>query len=363
MRVYNKEKVHKMVTEAEQMVAVAVAGEIGRGKTRVSEARYNSECDASSERTSDGESDDEADVPDGINSSGRKSASLNRTFLMPNAEANAAIAESSPVVMRNHRRTKAQRPLSLSGLTGVPSSSIVRGSGGCNGGINGHHGVGGADYASSRWAASETALNHLVSSPILSPSSASERPFMCNASTQKDGLSPSTEGLGSSLAGLSSCGSASGSGTRPRRRRHSARHRTLKSMARRSELDVHSAGSDSNNATMQARLSASAASASSSGEASSTGTGSNRSRRIVKSTTLTRISVEHSSPVITIATSNHVVPSTAQSSPLKPQAASSNSSPRSAPSDGELCLGPADETSNFSEQAWDNYLVMTVSQC
>ena len=363
MRVYNKEKVHKMVTEAEQMVAVAVAGEISRGKSRVSEARYNSECDASSELTSEGESDDEVDAPDATNSSGRKSASLNRTFMLPNADAIAATAESSPVVMRNHRRTKAQRPLSLSGLTGVPlSSSIVAGSSGCNRGSIGNHGVGGGDYASSRWAASETALNHLVSSPTLSPGSASERPFMCNASTQKDRLSPSTEGLGSSLAGLSSCGSASGSGARPRRRRHSARHRTLKSMQRRSELDVHSGGSDSNNATLQARLSASAASASSSGEASSTGTGSHRSRRIVKSTTLTRISVEQSSPVA-VATGHHVVQSTAQSSPLKPQAASSNSSPRSAPSDGELCLGHADETSNFSEQAWDNYLVMTVSQC
>ena len=353
MRVYDKEKVHKMVTEAEQMVAVSGENKISRSKSRLTEAqRYNSECDASSELTSECESDGgDVDALDTANSStGRKSVSLNKTFSLPSGDAAAALAESSPVVvMRNHRRTKAARPWSLSGLTGVPLNSLV----GAGSGV-GSGGCVRSDDASSRWAASETALNHLVSSPTLSPCSASERPFMCNASTQKDRLSPSTEGLGSSLAGLSSCGSASGSGARPRRRRHSARHRTLKSMARRSELDVHSAGSDTNNSTLQTRLSASAASASSSGEASSTGTGSHRSRRIVKSTTLTRISVEASSPVAVVA-GHHV--SNSQSSPLKAQAPSTNSSPRSAPSDGELCLGHADETSNFSEQAWDNYLV------
>ena len=38
-------------------------------------------------------------------------------------------------------------------------------------------------------------------------------------------------------------------------------------------------------------------------------------------------------------------------------ALSTLSTPRSAPSDGELGLGHVDETSSFSEQAWDNYLV------
>lgn len=60
-RVYDKEKVHKLVTEAEQMVSLC--GDACRPKDRHQELRYgnsagggaSSECDASSELTSEGE--------------------------------------------------------------------------------------------------------------------------------------------------------------------------------------------------------------------------------------------------------------------------------------------------------------------
>lgn len=333
---------HKLVTEAEQMVSMS--GDACRGKNRKPEARYsnpdvahNSECDASSELTSEGESDKEVETHETPGSSGRRSATLNRTFLVPGG---TDVAEASPVVMRNRQRIKPQRPLSFSGLSGTLAALSNS-----------------ADGASARWAASETALNHLMSSPALSPCLAGSRPLMCHASTQKDRLSPSTEGLGSSLAGLSSSGSASAGGVRQRRRRHSARLRNMKSISRRG--DAHDAqivpgANESNNTTIQARLSVSAASASSSGEGSSAGAGSQRSRRIVKSSTLTRI-VDASAPlpIVTGPVAN------AQSSPLKkPTPPSTNSSPRSAPSDGELGLAHVDETSNFSEQAWDNYVVI-----
>ena len=322
-----------------------MSGDACRGKNRKPEARYgnpevahNSECDASSELTSEGESDGEVEVRETPGSSGRRSATLNRTFLVPGG---TDVAEASPaVVMRTRHRIKPQRPLSFSGLSGTLAALSNSG-----------------DGASARWAASETALNHLMSSsPALSPCLAGSRPLMCHASTQKDRLSPSTEGLGSSLAGLSSSGSASAGGVRQRRRRHSARLRNMKSISRRSEHDAQIVQSNesNNNMTLQTRLSVSAASASSSGEGSSVGAGSQRSRRIVKSSTLTRI-VDASAPLPIIA---GPVANT-QSSPLKPMPPpSTNSSPRSAPSDGELGLAHVDETSNFSEQAWDNYVVI-----
>ena len=324
---------------------VSMSGDACRGKNRKPEARYgnpevahNSECDASSELTSEGESDGEVEVRETPGSSGRRSATLNRTFLVPGG---TDVAEASPaVVMRTRHRIKPQRPLSFSGLSGTLAALSNSG-----------------DGASARWAASETALNHLMSSsPALSPCLAGSRPLMCHASTQKDRLSPSTEGLGSSLAGLSSSGSASAGGVRQRRRRHSARLRNMKSISRRSEHDAQIVQSNesNNNMTLQTRLSVSAASASSSGEGSSVGAGSQRSRRIVKSSTLTRI-VDASAPLPIIA---GPVANT-QSSPLKPMPPpSTNSSPRSAPSDGELGLAHVDETSNFSEQAWDNYVVI-----
>ncbi|XP_046638944.1 uncharacterized protein LOC124320227 isoform X2 [Daphnia pulicaria] len=343
-RVYNKEKVHKLVTEAEQMVSLS--GEACRSKNRKPEARYNnpevvhnSECDASSELTSEGETDEE-DVQETPGSSGRRSATLNRTFLVPGS---TETVEASPVVMRTRQRIKPQRPLSFSGLSGTTTL--------------GSNGSGGA---SARWAASETALNHLTSSPAHSPCLPGSRPLMCHASTQKDRLSPSTEGLGSSLAALSSSGSASAGGARQRQRRHSARLRNMMSLSRRGDLDaqIFLGVNDGSGVTLQSsRLSASAASASSSGESSSAGAGSQRSRRIVKSSTLTRI-VDATAP-LPIAAGPLV---NAQSSPLKPPPPSTNSSPRSAPSDGELCLGHVDETSNFSEQAWDNYLERYASE-
>ena len=332
---------------------VSMSGDACRNKNRKPEARYsnpemghNSECDASSELTSD-EGEADADIEgekeemlmETPTSNGRRSATLNRTFLVPpGVDLSAGVEVLSPVIMRTRHRIKPQRPLSFSGLSGTlaalsPNSSAT-------------------DGASARWAASETALNHLMSPSSLSPCSPNSRPLMCNASTQKDRLSPSTEGLGSSLAGLSSSGSVSTGGARQRRRRHSARLRNIKS--RRSDPDCYLISNESiNNATLQCRLSA----ASSSGECSSGGgggaSGSQRSRRIVKSTTLTRIPNE-----MTVAASIPVV--MAQISPSKKSLPpSSNSSPRSAPSDGELGLGHVDETSNFSEQAWDNFLVKT----
>lgn len=328
---------------------VSMSGEACRNKNRKPEARYtnpevshNSECDASSELSDEGETGDEVDAErdekmlmETPSSNGSRSATLNRTFLVPPGVDLSAGVEVSPVIMRTRNRIKPQRPLSFSGLSGTlaalsPNSSAP-------------------DGASARWAASETALNHLASPSSLSPCSPHSRPLMCHASTQKDRLSPSTEGLGSSLAGLSSSGSVSTGGARQRRRRHSARLRNIKS--RRSDPDCYLISNETiSNVTLQSRLSA----ASSSGECSSSGGGgtggSQRNRRIVKSTTLTRIpndNVMASAPV-TVA---QISPSKISLPP------SSNSSPRSAPSDGELCLGHVDETSNFSEQAWDNYLV------
>lgn len=336
-RVYNKEKVHKLVTEAEQMVSMS--GEACRSKNRKPEARYsnpevvhNSECDASSELTSEGGTDGE-DVQEAPGSSGRRSATLNRTFLVP---ASAETAEASPVVMRTRQRIKPQRPLSFSGLSGTLGALSSN-----------------AEGASGRWAASETALNHLTSSPARSPCLSGSRPLMCHASTQKDRLSPSTEALGSSLAALSSSGSVSAGG-RQRQRRHSARLRNKMSLSRRVEHDAQSllAPNDSCVSLQSSRLSASAASASSSGEGSSAGAGSQRSRRVVKSCTLTRlVDATAQLPVV-----NSPLVIAQQPSPLKPPPPSTNSSPRSAPSDVELCLGHVDETSNFSEQAWDNYV-------
>lgn len=319
---------------------------------------HNSECDASSELTSDGEMEDREAEQDTV-AGGRKSASLNRTFLVPPGESSLAVAEVSPVVLRTRHRIKPQRPWSLSGLT-----------------------LGGQSTAAARWTASETALNHLLSSPTLSPCSAVARPLMCHASTQKD--SAEVDGIvgSSSMAGLSSCGGgSSGTGAlRQRRRRHSARFRNVKSLARRADIDLTpqlnaSEAMPSHSATLQARLSASAASASCSSSEGSAGSGSQRSRRVVKSSTLTRLSVESncsSGSVSSCAPVAVVGPMViAQSSPIKGPAtavssgvatstapSTNNSSPRStAPSDGEHCLAHADETSNFSEQAWDNYLV------
>lgn len=335
-RVYDKEKVHKLVTVAEQMVSMS--GEACRNKNRKTEARYsnqemahNSECDASSELTSEAETDGEVQLLESPTTSGRRSATLNRTFLVPPG---TDLADPSPVVLRTRHRIKPQRPFSFSGLSGTLAALSNNST----------------DAASGRWAASETALNYL-SSPTLSPCSHGSRPLMCHASTQKDRLSPSTEGLGSSLAGLSSSGSVSAGGARQRRRRHSARLRNIKS--RRGDQDAQPVSIESSNVTLQCRLSISAASSSGEGNSSAGGTGSQRSRRIVKSSTLTRISNETSAPLPIVA--NPV--SNAQASPTKPPTPSTNSSPRSAPSDGELGLGHVDETSNFSEQAWDNYLV------
>lgn len=319
-------------------------------------ADHNSECDASSELTSDGETEE----PDGPS----KTASLNRTFSVPPGESSLLLGIPSasdlvsPVVMRTRQRIKAQRPWSLSGLSGGPLG-IVRG-------------------AAARWTASETSLNHLHGSPTtLSPSSGTARPLMCHAATQKD--SGEVGGMlgSSSLMGLSS------SAARLRRRRPSARFRNVKSLNRRSgELpdaaasaqQLLSCSGESHNATLQAlRLSASAGSAAassySSGECSSSaGTGSQRSRRVVKSSTLTRLSVESTpggcgAPVavvgpLLIAQSSPIKAATSSCAAAAAVASSvSNSSPRSAPSDGELGLAHMDETSNFSEQAWDNYLV------
>lgn len=319
---------------------VSMSGEACRSKNRKPEARYsnpevvhNSECDASSELTSEGGTDGE-DVQEAPGSSGRRSATLNRTFLVP---ASAETAEASPVVMRTRQRIKPQRPLSFSGLSGTLGALSSN-----------------AEGASGRWAASETALNHLTSSPARSPCLSGSRPLMCHASTQKDRLSPSTEALGSSLAALSSSGSVSAGG-RQRQRRHSARLRNKMSLSRRGEHDAQSllAPNDSCVTLQSSRLSASAASASSSGEGSSAGAGSQRSRRVVKSCTLTRlVDATAQLPVV-----NSPLVIAQQPSPLKPPPPSTNSSPRSAPSDVELCLGHVDETSNFSEQAWDNYVV------
>ena len=57
------------------------------------------------------------------------------------------------------------------------------------------------------------------------------------------------------------------------------------------------------------------------------------------------------------ASASLAVPKITAVSAAMPPPLSTLSTPRSAPSDGELGLGHVDETSSFSEQAWDNYLV------
>ena len=56
--------------------------------------------------------------------------------------------------------------------------------------------------------------------------------------------------------------------------------------------------------------------------------------------------------------SAQIVAAAPEAAPLA-AALSTLSTPRSAISDAELGLGHVDETSSFSEQAWDNYLVTT----
>lgn len=350
------------MTEAEQMVSAASSstGEACRsGKQRSHRTRssnqqlrygpihpegaggHNSECDASSELTSEGETDDrqEAELD------GRRSASLNRTFLVPPSESSLVQPDFSPVVMRTRQRIKPQRPWSLSGL-------------------------GSAGTRPRHWAgsASETALNHLMPSPTLSPCSAVPRPLMCHASTQKD----STDGCFSTS--LSSPG-----GVRQRRRRHSTRNRNGKTRRNDQLLDLagqHLSSNDlrvSSNATLlQARLSSASCS---SGEYS--GGSSGQRRRVVKSCTMTRLSVEsngsNNGSIAPVVSNGPSATAISHSSPIKASTgAASNgagtsvapstntSSPRStAPSDGEHCLGQTDEAGNLSEH-WDNYLVINL---
>ena len=126
--VYDKEKVHKLVTVAEQMVSF-VHDQHRRHR------RHHSECDASSELTSGQESDAEDDAPP--------------TPPLPTPCVVDVDVPAPAVVLRSRVRAKAQRPWSLSAVSGVD--------------------------ARASWtphSASETALNRLTN-PLLHPLSPS----------------------------------------------------------------------------------------------------------------------------------------------------------------------------------------------
>ena len=189
---YDKEKVQKLVTAAEQMVSAGTKAEVA---PQPAQRSYPAEeGDASSELTSGDESNAEIDTDEGGSS---RKVPLNRTFIRPEVSFGDA-----PVVLRNRQRAKAQRPWSLSAVEAASPASWTLHS------------------------TSETGLNHLGAS-----GGGARRPLMCHVSTQKDIASPNLA-EGSSAAALSSGGSASG-GVRQRRRRTSARLRTAQLMSRR----------------------------------------------------------------------------------------------------------------------------------
>ena len=247
------------------------------------EVAHSSECDASSELSSEDEKNDEYEI---LETSGSERSSvlvtstLNRTFSVPGE---TETADPSAIVIKTPNQ--AESPVfDLSELSGtfasLPSSS--------------------ADGAlSTHLATSEVAQNQLMPSPIISLCLTGSSPPVCQNSTQKNRLSPST--------GLSSSGSTSTGGLR-QRRRSSAHFRNI-----------------------VAGISLST-SVSSSGEDCSAETGSQRSRRNAKSSTR-----------IVGAKSNLLLPI--------------NSSSLSTPSDEELGLAHVDKTSSSSKQACDKNVV------
>ena len=391
VRVYDKEKVQKFVSRAEQMVSgagcetAATGGVNGNGRStkgkkserslQYSREELNSECDASSELTSgESEAEEEQDAAVAVAITGSAAGSLqllNRTFNPVAEAAGSPATDFSPVILRNRDKKKAQRPWSLSGVPAAVDDTPQLAQWTCLS------------------AASETALNHLPGMAGLrsSGTGTAAKPLMRNASTQKDMLSPSMEVLAAvSAAGLSSSGSAGGSGgVRHRRRRHSARRRNMLAAQRRADAEGQSATGSDNNLTLQNRLSAASAASSSSSSSSQCSDcecdGVRNRNRVMKSSTLTHLAGDSlhgscaelrgcpssaakdscrssCSPLqreadLTVPS----IPIHQQTSAFKPPSAIST--PRSAPSDGEhnyVGMGHTDETSN-SEQAWDNYLV------
>ena len=202
--VYDKEKVHKLVTAAEQMVSAGSKADVTQQQP--TQRNYNTEeGDASSELTSGDESNAEIDTDEAGSS---RKVSLNRTFIRPEASFGDA-----PVVMRNRQRSKAQRPWSLSAVEASSPAS---------------------------WAlhsTSETRLDHLGTCGASGASGSAKKPFAGHVATQKDGASPN---LNDGSAAALSSGGSTGGGVRQRRRRSSARFRTAQLMLRRGvDIDVN----------------------------------------------------------------------------------------------------------------------------
>ena len=158
------------------------------------EVAHSSECDASSELSSEDEKNDEYEIletPGSERSSVLVTSTLNRTFSVPGE---TETADPSAIVIKTPNQSESP-VFDLSELSGtfasLPSSS--------------------ADGAlSTHLATSEVAQNQLTPSPIISLCLTGSSPPVCQNSTQKNRLSPST--------GLSSSGSTSTGGLRQRRR-------------------------------------------------------------------------------------------------------------------------------------------------
>ena len=343
--IYTNEQLRKLMTEAEQMVQSPA--ELGQKRRPVSDSR-NSECDASSELT-ESEAEFQVRVDDVQQSLTAPEPSAEETKDLPGVAA-LEPAECSPpalVVLRNQgRRGKQQRPWSLCGPV-IPALTPA--------GANDRMAL----------SASETALH------TMTPAGRRDA---------KDSLlSPFSDGVGAG-AGLSSCSGSGSGGVRPRRRRQSARRRNLLSGRRggnaASELDAQSGGSE-HNLTLASRLSVAASSTSCSdlGDVTPVEHGGGvcslqpRRSQVTKSTTIAQLTLPAKnygrSPVAPAAllqqtfikesSSASSPPTSRQATPPKP--ASVMSTPRSAPSDADIGWCHGDEASNFSEQAWDNYVV------
>ena len=181
--VYDKEKVHKLVTAAEQMVSAGSKPEVQHHQQHQQQQEeplrnYNAEeGDASSELTSGDESQPDVER-------NRKLASL----------LSSAAGSDAGVVLRNRQRSRTQRPWSLSAVEATSTAS---------------------------WAllsTSETGLNRLGGGG--------------GGGGGRMHPHPHPEGL-AAAATLSSGGSASGGVRQRRRRRPSARLRTAHLMSRR----------------------------------------------------------------------------------------------------------------------------------
>lgn len=367
-RFYDKAKLYRLVMEVEQMVSPSSsAGKSFCGskihkrnshryriKADSTPYNHNTEFSSNCEPTSEGEVDSrEAEHYSMSSDRGRKSASLNHTFMIPPCESLLAVAGISPVMLgtSSHNLTRLQRPKSL------PALPVAR-----------------LPTTTARLTASESALNDLLSSMWQSPPLATERSLPYYTPTQREMVEREERPVSSScLADFSSCsgGSSGAEALQQRRRRHSSRYRNAKSNGQNLDLTPQFGSSDgiaSHNATLQARLSTSAVSVS---VESSAGSISRRNRHASKSSNLMRLSIKSNGSSSSISNSNApvavigpmvIAPSSAIKRSTTPS--TNTSSPRStAPSDREYCLGLADDSSTVSDQAWDNYLVRRFLYC